>query len=151
MFQRGADVLRSCGCRAVYGNIPTDRTDVAEDVQRMQGTRRTARPFVDVLRMVCGWCVVHVVEMQTERARAKRGLSADGTDGTEKGRDAEMIPKSQQRAVAKYNKEHYRQIIVKMNKESDSDLLAFLDSLPNGEKAGFIKRAIRNYIETLSL
>ena len=117
----------------------------------MERTRRTARPCADVSRMVCGWCVVHVVEMQTERASDKRRLSADGTDGTEKGRDAKMIPKSQQKAVAKYNKKHYKQVLVQMNLEADADILSFLETLPSGEKAGFIRRAIREYIKTLSL
>ena len=45
----------------------------------------------DVLRMVFGWCVVHVVEMQTKRARAKRGLSADGTDGARTERRKEEM------------------------------------------------------------
>lgn len=102
--------------------------------QRENHRPRQSEPL-DLVRMSCGWC-------PQDGAR---------TDGTQKGDDAEMIPKSQQRAVAKYNKEHYRQVIVKMNKSSDSDLLDFLDSLPSGEKAGFIKRAIRNYIKTLSL
>lgn len=81
--------------------------------------------------------------------RAKRGKQSPDGCRTEKG--ARMIPKSQQRAVAKYNKEHYTQVIVKMNKERDSDILSILSSLPNGEKAGFIKRAIRHYVETLSI
>lgn len=71
------------------------------------------------------------------------------------GRPAErmqnMIYKSQQRAVAKYNKAHYKPLTLNLNIDKDADILSFLATLPPGEKAGFIKRAIRSYIESLSL
>lgn len=133
MFQYGADVLRSCGWTAEYGNIPTGGC------------------VADGLRLVCCPCCGDANEKGQSQARTFRRWYGRSEDGTKKGRDAEMIPKSQQKAVAKYNKKHYKQVLVQMNIETDADILSFLETLPSGEKAGFIRRAIREYIKILSL
>lgn len=52
-----------------------------------------------------------------------------------------MAEKSGDR-VARYHKEHIRQIKFNFNKEHDKDILDFLDSLPN--RQGYIKNLIRH-------
>lgn len=52
---------------------------------------------------------------------------------------------AQRRAVAKYDAEHTRQIKMKLNTETDADILAWLDSQTN--KQGAIKEAIRDKIK----
>lgn len=56
-----------------------------------------------------------------------------------------MTSEAQRRAVAKYDAEHTRQIKMKLNIETDADILAWLDRQPN--KQGAIKEAIRDKIK----
>lgn len=46
---------------------------------------------------------------------------------------------------SKYDKVHCRRCNIKLNKETDKDILDLLDSLDN--KQGFIKSLIRDYIK----
>ena len=52
---------------------------------------------------------------------------------------------SQIRATEKYQKANIRRVVVKLNKKTDQDIIAFLDvqKSVNGE----IKRILREYIE----
>lgn len=52
---------------------------------------------------------------------------------------------AQRRAVEKYDATHTRQIKMKLNLETDADILAWLDRQPN--KQGSIKEAIRDKIK----
>lgn len=52
---------------------------------------------------------------------------------------------AQRRAVEKYDATHTRQIKMKLNLETDADILAWLDRQPN--KQGAIKEAIRDKIK----
>lgn len=52
---------------------------------------------------------------------------------------------AQRRAVEKYDATHTRQIKMKLNIETDADILAWLDRQPN--KQGAIKEAIRDKIK----
>ena len=56
-----------------------------------------------------------------------------------------MASKSQIKAIAKYNKENVKQYSIKLNKNTDGDLINFLDSIPN--KQGFIKECIKSYMK----
>lgn len=47
------------------------------------------------------------------------------------------------RASAKYDKENTVQIILKLNKRTDADILEYFSNLDE-TRMGFIKRAIRN-------
>ena len=53
-----------------------------------------------------------------------------------------MATEAQRRAVARYDGEHTVQVKMKLNKESDADILSRLATEPN--KQGFIKAAIRS-------
>ena len=48
---------------------------------------------------------------------------------------------AQKDAVRRYDKEHTRQIMLKLNLETDADILQRLDEIPN--KQGYIKELIR--------
>lgn len=48
--------------------------------------------------------------------------------------------KAQVRAVNKYNKENTRTFCIRLNKNTDSEILAYLDQIEN--KTGYIKRLI---------
>lgn len=50
-------------------------------------------------------------------------------------------PEVQNRAQRKYDAEHTRQVVLKLNLKSDADVLSQLDSVPN--KQGYIKELIR--------
>ena len=52
---------------------------------------------------------------------------------------------SQIRATEKYQKANIRRVVLKLNKNTDKDIIAFLD----GQKSvnGEIKRILREYIE----
>ena len=48
---------------------------------------------------------------------------------------------NQSRNSIKYDKENTKRVYIKLNKNTDSDILAYLDSKPN--KQGYIKELIR--------
>lgn len=56
-----------------------------------------------------------------------------------------MQTEAAKRSSAKYDKIHTRQIILKLNKKTDADLLAWLDEIQRtgGSKQGAIKKALR--------
>lgn len=51
---------------------------------------------------------------------------------------------SQIRAAAKYDRENTKAVYIKLNKKTDADLIAALES--SGNKQGLIKAALREYI-----
>ena len=51
------------------------------------------------------------------------------------------VTKAQMAATARYDKEHTRKILMKLNKTTDADILEKLDSI--GNKQGYIKACIR--------
>lgn len=51
---------------------------------------------------------------------------------------------AQKRASAKYDKTHTKGLYLKLNKEWDSDIIEFLESVDNVQ--GLIKQLIREYI-----
>ena len=53
-----------------------------------------------------------------------------------------MTSKSQLRATAKYDKQNTKQVVLKLNLNSDADILAKLDDEKN--KQGYIKSLVRN-------
>ena len=53
-----------------------------------------------------------------------------------------MTTKAQARASAKYDKEHTKGIYLKLNKETDADIIEFLAGVENVQ--GYIKQLIRN-------
>lgn len=55
-----------------------------------------------------------------------------------------MATKAQQKASAKYDKVHTKQIVLKLNLVTDNDILYWLDQQSN--KQGEIKRLIREEI-----
>ena len=55
-----------------------------------------------------------------------------------------MVSNAQRRASAKYDKENAVVLTVKLNKKTDSDILAALESVTN--RNGFIKKIIREKI-----
>lgn len=56
-----------------------------------------------------------------------------------------MVTEAQKRAVARYDKANTKQVMLKLNKVTDSDILDHLKSI--GNKQGYIKRLIRNDIK----
>ena len=52
-----------------------------------------------------------------------------------------MKTEAQKRATRKYDKEHSRQILLKLNKKTDADILAKFDAVPNMQ--GYVKTLIR--------
>ena len=52
---------------------------------------------------------------------------------------------AQRRAVKKYDETHTKFYGVKLNKQTDADIIAALDAAEN--KQALIKEALRNYIE----
>lgn len=56
-----------------------------------------------------------------------------------------MQTEAAKRASIKYDKANTRQVILKLNKKTDADLLAWLDEIQRtgGSKQGRIKEAIR--------
>lgn len=57
------------------------------------------------------------------------------------------VSDAQKRATKKWQEEHLKQIKFYVNIDSERDIIDFLDNLPKGEKAGFIKAAIRERIK----
>ena len=53
-----------------------------------------------------------------------------------------MANEAQRRASAKYDKEHTKGIYLKLNKETDADIIEFLAGVENVQ--GYIKALIRN-------
>lgn len=49
---------------------------------------------------------------------------------------------AQKRAVAKYDAENTKSFLLKLNKKTDADIIAFLENQPN--KMGYIKKLIRD-------
>lgn len=56
-----------------------------------------------------------------------------------------MATDAQIKAQKKYDNENTRQVHLKLNKRTDSDVLERLDAVPN--KQGYIKRLIREDLE----
>lgn len=56
-----------------------------------------------------------------------------------------MATEAARRAIARYDKVNTRQVKVKLNKNTDSDILARLDACPN--IAGYIKQLVRADME----
>lgn len=52
---------------------------------------------------------------------------------------------AQKRAVAKYDAENTKSFLLKLNKKTDADIIAFLENQPN--KMGYIKHLIRNNMQ----
>lgn len=57
----------------------------------------------------------------------------------------ELKKMKQKQQIDQWQKEHIKRVVVKLNKESDKDILDYLDSLPNVQ--GYIKSLIRKDIE----
>lgn len=55
-----------------------------------------------------------------------------------------MTTEAQKRAVAKYDAENTRKIVLKLNTGTDADILKRLDTMDN--RQGYIKRLIREDI-----
>lgn len=55
-----------------------------------------------------------------------------------------MASEAQKRATEKYDKANTKQIMMKLNKGTDADILAKLESVPNVQ--GYIKELIRKDI-----
>ena len=55
------------------------------------------------------------------------------------------MTEARSRAQAKYDASHTRKIVMKLNKETDKDILERLDQVPN--KQGYIKELIRDDIK----
>lgn len=55
-----------------------------------------------------------------------------------------MVTEAQKRATAKYDKDHTRLLTMKLNIETDADILEWWDALPN--KQGMMKKLIRDQI-----
>ena len=47
----------------------------------------------------------------------------------------------------KYDREHTVMITLKLNRKTDEDIIRFLDRLPTGSRAGFLKQIIRENIQ----
>lgn len=58
-----------------------------------------------------------------------------------------MITEAQKRASAKYDKNNTKQMVLKLNLNTDVDILAHLETLQN--KQGYIKDLIRKDLESL--
>jgi len=56
-----------------------------------------------------------------------------------------MASDAQKRAVAKYNREHSTYISIKLNRESDADIIGHLAEQPS--RQGYIKGLIRQDIK----
>lgn len=54
------------------------------------------------------------------------------------------VSEAQKRAQAKYDKANTKQVIMKLNKITDADILEMLDQTPNVQ--GYIKQLIRDDI-----
>ena len=54
------------------------------------------------------------------------------------------VSEAQKRAQAKYDKANTKQVIMKLNKITDADILGVLDQTPNVQ--GYIKQLIRDDI-----
>lgn len=55
-----------------------------------------------------------------------------------------MVTEAQKRAVARYDKENTKKILLKLNRVTDADILDQLQSV--GNKQGYIKKLIRQDI-----
>ena len=53
--------------------------------------------------------------------------------------------KAQLNAVKKYNEKNTRQILMRLNSNTDADIIAYLDQ--SGNKQGTIKVALREYMK----
>ena len=53
--------------------------------------------------------------------------------------------KAQLNAVKKYNEKNTRQILMRLNSNTDADIIAYLDQ--SGNKQGTIKDALREYMK----
>lgn len=56
-----------------------------------------------------------------------------------------MVSEAQKKAVAKYKQKYIRQIVLRLNKKTDSDILTKLDAVDN--RQGYIKKLIREDID----
>lgn len=59
-----------------------------------------------------------------------------------------MTTKAQSRASAKYDKAHTKGIYLKLNKETDADIIEYLEEVENVQ--GYIKTLIRKDMDNLS-
>ena len=59
-----------------------------------------------------------------------------------------MATKAQVRASAKYDKEHTKGIYLKLNKDTDADIIKYLELCDNTQ--GLIKDLIREHIKRLN-
>ena len=57
-----------------------------------------------------------------------------------------MATEAQLKAIKKYDKANTKQLVLKLNKKTDKDILTHLDALPN--KQGYIKELIREDMNT---
>jgi len=56
-----------------------------------------------------------------------------------------MTTEAQKRAAAKYDRDHTRQVMLKLNLSTDSDIIEKLDAVAN--RQGYIKSLIRDDIK----
>lgn len=56
-----------------------------------------------------------------------------------------MISEARRRAQMKYNKEHTKQVTLRLNKRTEADIIDWLELIPN--KQGYIKGLIRADME----
>lgn len=52
---------------------------------------------------------------------------------------------AQLKAIKKYNEKNTRQILMRLNSNTDADIIAYLDQ--SGNKPGTIKAALREYMK----
>lgn len=52
-----------------------------------------------------------------------------------------MMSEARKRAQMKYNKEHTKQVTLRLNKRTEADIIDWLELIPN--KQGYIKALIR--------
>ena len=52
-----------------------------------------------------------------------------------------MMSEARKRAQMKYNKEHTKQVTLRLNKRTEADIIDWLERIPN--KQGYIKALIR--------
>lgn len=56
-----------------------------------------------------------------------------------------MMSEARKRAQMKYNKEHTKQVTLRLNRRTEADIIDWLERIPN--KQGYIKALIRSDME----
>lgn len=56
-----------------------------------------------------------------------------------------MTSDAQKRAVAKYDRENTKSYLLKLNRKTDADIIAFLEQQPN--KLAYLKKLIRENMQ----